>query len=1260
MNKFSPRRALLPVSIAALLGGTALHAADIPISTVPLDVALNQANSVMVIDDSGSMDFEMILSANSDGVLYWNNGSYNGTGSGSKSPFLFPLGWDGNGSGFFVGDMNLADHYAVPYLAEYAYLRSADYNPIYYNPRITYTPWPSAVVDGNMVTFADAPPAAARSHPYLTSGGTWGNTGTATVVNLTATYYGPNTTSPANCAAMATTANTDNRNWTFRVFQGMTLPRDASTCYRRWNMTSTVAWQATNTSGNSADINAAGVVQRDLEVAIPYRPATFFMRDATCTAAWPACGTGPGSTNYRLYDINAMTGSSYTLPDGTVISRTKAQELQNFANWFTYYRKRKLMMASSMGTSLSSVQKNFRQFSAAPVFMHSLPTLSNTSPTLYDFTKNDNAVNGLPLIGHLYKMRTAGGTPTVAALNRAGETYGYSGPFNNYLTSRSSTDSITDETTAQAALRCSANTAFVLTDGYATVYDGTNTIYSTAKTYYDNLRWWNPTSGNIGKTMNTYGITLGALGQAYQGDANAADPNPWPTPAGGQPTAIDDLWRATKYSKGTLLSATNPTELDTKINQIITDMFNSGTGSNISLDDPYIDSGTTALQANYNSGDWSGELRAYGVFPANGLINYSNLKWSAQGQLDSRTAASRIIATWNPTTSAGIPFTSAALTGAGRLDLFNTGAANDGADVVAWLRGDRSLESTRYRKRGHLLGAIVNSSPAYVNEAFAKYGYAGYSAFAESVRTRTDVVYVGANDGMLHAFRADTGAELWAYVPGLVHNKLNALAQPAYTNQFTVDGKLTAWDVEFTSGSGSTATTTWKTVLIGGLRGGGKGYYAIDVTSPEAASETALASKVLWEFTDADMGLSYGKPQIVKTKSYGWVALLPSGYNNTGNGHLYVVSIQTGQLVKKLTVNLTAGAYSQVGLAEVTATIDTADQAAPQRGATVKYVYGGDLNGNLWRFNLGDADSNNWSSKLLAANLNINGTAGATAITAAPAVGIISTPGPFPAYQNSADTKTSRLMVFVGNGKLLHGSDFSTDDRNNGFYAIEDADDNLVIGADGCASLGCLVQVGLGQTSASLGLNNWSSPSNASLTKWWVADQHSFNLNGVQRVKRGWYVRFSETGGERVIGKPVFINGAVTFTTTMKTDSRHTAAGTCEAAYSAMYVMGADKGGALGATSRVNMGFGIATEPVIAILPDGKFIATVGMKGVEASQLTGSGVITSGGANSAPVMGGVPIGTSGADGQSIVIAVPPPEVVSGGDLQRYGWREIYR
>jgi type IV pilus assembly protein PilY1 len=261
---------------------------------------------------------------------------------------------------------------------------------------------------------------------------------------------------------------------------------------------------------------------------------------------------------------------------------------------------------------------------------------------------------------------------------------------------------------------------------------------------------------------------------------------------------------------------------------------------------------------------------------------------------------------------------------------------NDGTTLVSYLRGDKTNEPDLFRQRDHLLGDTVNAVPVYVSKPLFQFGDAvtpNYGAFKAAQASRPATLYVGANDGMLHAFDGATGKEVWAYVPTMVMANMHLLADKNYAikHAYFVDGTATVMDAYFGG--------AWHTVLVAGLNKGGKGYYALDVTDP-------ANPKPLWEFctdstictsADPNIGFSYGNPVITKRATDGkWVALLTSGYNNAdGQGWLYVVDLETGGILDKVsTLAGTPGTPS--GLAN----------------NTVLSVYAGDLLGNVWKFDM--------------------------------------------------------------------------------------------------------------------------------------------------------------------------------------------------------------------------------------------------------------------------------------------------------------------
>jgi len=304
------------------------------------------------------------------------------------------------------------------------------------------------------------------------------------------------------------------------------------------------------------------------------------------------------------------------------------------------------------------------------------------------------------------------------------------------------------------------------------------------------------------------------------------------------------------------------------------------------------------------------------------------------------------------------------------------------------------------------------------------------------------VVYVGANDGMLHAFDAQMttsgGQELFAVVPNATYlgpdgkpaeSGLRALSDNAYLHRYYVNATPFARDVDFKRAGGTIESNPdshdWRSLLVFGLGKGGRSYVALDITDTPTTSttETTIANKVLWEFTDEDMGFSYGRPGIVKTRKWGWVVIIAGGYNNVlgtsktsvpGQGVLFVLDPKTGTLLQKIYTN-EGSAANPAGLAHFTGYVqDYADM-------TVDYVYAGDLLGNMWRFDFSSPTNNvpNPTSPILHLRDSLGNP---QPVTTEPRVD----PGP-----------DLVRYLFVGTGRLLH-----TNDRDNKqqqtFYALRD------------------------------------------------------------------------------------------------------------------------------------------------------------------------------------------------------------------------------
>lgn len=364
------------------------------------------------------------------------------------------------------------------------------------------------------------------------------------------------------------------------------------------------------------------------------------------------------------------------------------------------------------------------------------------------------------------------------------------------------------------------------------------------------------------------------------------------------------------------------------------------------------------------------------------------------------------------------------------------------AKLVDYLVGNKTYEDSSsnavpanrlFREREATLGDISQSRPNYFKKSNAEYLDAGYTAYKNNTSNRTPVVYVGANDGMLHAFNANSGDELWAFIPTPVIPDLYRLADKEYGANYHanyVNGSPVVADICI-SGCASTSAV-WRTILVSGLNGGGRGYFALDVTDPGSPPT------LLWEFTakanSANLGFTFGNPVVTKMTDGRWVVLLTSGYNNGANaskktdgtfvanspagdgvGYLYVLNAYTGAVIKTLSTG-SGSSGNPSGLAKISAFADNMFE-----NNTATKVYGGDLNGTVWRFDI------NTGSVTAIANLT-DGT-NAQKITTQPELGKIG----------------DNPVVMIGTGKFLENADL-TNSPVNSIYTFKDNNQTTPVG----------------------------------------------------------------------------------------------------------------------------------------------------------------------------------------------------------------------
>jgi type IV pilus assembly protein PilY1 len=617
-----------------------------------------------------------------------------------------------------------------------------------------------------------------------------------------------------------------------------------------------------------------------------------------------------------------------------------------------------------------------------------------------------------------------------------------------------------------------------------------------------------------------YGLAIGARGSIrYTGNQatdlaaiiagtknwTVANPNPIDGTNQSDPAAIDDLWHATFNSRGKYFNAQNALELAEDLATSLADFTDvEGSATPVGLTGAQIVTGKSfAYQTKYEKG-WWGNVNKYklnddGSVPVDANNRPINPLWNvcnpadnpncvrgAAEQVEAQAAVVGMVKGWDVNRkivtmndSTAVPFRLNKLSTAQQNSLIKgwTDAGITPAptqqQVLDFLRGDPSNEglgNPKLRERvdqqgnHHVLGDFVLSAPVPVGPPSLPYddaGNPGYTAFKTSKASRTPMVYVGGNDGMLHALLdsedntdPNRGKETWAYVPQVLFSggdpndtghgltakfSLGALAFrsggiPRFAHKSYVNWTPRIWDVDLKNTSGSAATDPdWRTLLVGGLGAGGRAVYALDVTVPVALTDSeddiVNAKKVLWEFNntntspkgDPNLGYVFDAPTLVKAGSYGWVALVASGYNNAdGHGYLFVLNPRTGELLKKLSLPSDGGtALKPVGLGQIRAFVKS------RKNPIVLQVYGGDLQGRVWRFDLSNANPALWpTTAVLFATLK-DATAKAQPVTTGIRIEI------------DQSNNTDRYL-FIGTGKMLDQPDLADNSVISTMYVIRD------------------------------------------------------------------------------------------------------------------------------------------------------------------------------------------------------------------------------
>ena len=487
------------------------------------------------------------------------------------------------------------------------------------------------------------------------------------------------------------------------------------------------------------------------------------------------------------------------------------------------------------------------------------------------------------------------------------------------------------------------------------------------------------------------GDTFAGLAPLIRGTSN------WPSPfcGTGNNSACDggtgynarenerkvELWHAALNSRGRFVPAPNAAALVTAFQGILDDILTQTANPLVSIasSSSRLRTDGFAYVAGFNSERWSGDLGAYTIAAGTNVVS-STPTWTAASQLDAATfsVTNRLVLTTKSDIPAGTPagtsFLFANLSNAQKTAIQGGDSATVGTNRVNYVRGDRTQEVQNggtLRRRDSRLGDIVNSNIWHTGRPLRmSFEHTGHAAFRNTFASRTAVLYVGANDGMLHAFNAATGQELMAYVPQGVYANLRGYTLTNYGHRFFVDGHPFTGDVDTSgSGTGNGATPTWKTMLIGGLAGGGKGYFVLDVTNPVAFGSnptTFAATGVVMDKTDgadADVGHIYSLPvvdavtgtraeQVVKLNNGRWAVIMGNGVNSTNERPVLLIQYLDGSKeLLKIVANSTTGQSN--GL--------SAPRLVDVNGdGKMDVAYAGDLQGNLWKFNLTQTTDSQW------------------------------------------------------------------------------------------------------------------------------------------------------------------------------------------------------------------------------------------------------------------------------------------------------------
>lgn len=1125
---------------------------------LPLNISTSvQPNILFLLDDSGSMDWEQLI-------------SQDGQDAYSANP---------NGS---EGDLSFApaNNTQVNELC-------LQYNLMAYNPEVLYEPWSNQ--DDNNDLYGNKTLTTALDNPYITGSPqdltnhiymSWvdddddvfevGECGVysdvdndPTPVGFTIFTMGADTTSNLETGYLVDSGGESGDYGNDEDEVGFTIDlsgvaSEITISFSSFNLEAgydfLTIYDGTSNAGTELAVLDGGALPASITVNSPTAHIEFdsdgsVVRDGF-VLFWNHSTSGVTTPNLSTVDLDDCRLSVnctvvLDLPvDPAAAAAASEDEIntqQNYANWYTYYRKREYVAKKALSDIIDDSTARL-----------GLATLHNRGDA---GTKIENMRNGSrkqELFDNLFGGFSAGGTPLRGNLEQVGEYFeeGVSPPGSlfGFVPNHSDGDTISTDSPIFNATNggvCQQNFAVVFSDGFwngsdpsvgdqdsddtANPYDGgwfadtylasnpsnlSNTLADVAMRYLkEDL---SSTLNNVGNVpdardlsqdiphqhLTTYTVAFGLEGTMSD---NPSDPGftGWTDPINNSPDPlvdddgerIDDMRHAAWNGRGEFLSANDPQELIAALTGAIEDIADrTGTATAASFNSGSISSDTLVFLSVFSTENWFGDLFAY-RFDEDGIVDNDTSTtdsldpvWSASTRVASQS--SRNVITYNGTQGVEFvfpdpyaPLTSATLNSNQVSDLLTNAPFNSsttdpdeqsanqsyGDDLVNYLKGDSSNEIVNgvglFRSRDNqYLGPFIHSSPQFVGVPSDKYpnlieGIGNeYSTFSSARSGRTPLVYVGGNDGMVHAFNASAtggGNEVFAYIPSFLVNDLHTLSETDYAHIAYVDATPTIRDV-FIGGA-------WRTYLVGGTRSGGRGIYVLDVTDPAVLADPDNASTVVkFEFTgnqsldvdanptaggDADLGFTYSRPQIAKMNDGSWVAIVANGYNSEGDGQakLFIINLETGATRE---IDTGVGNNNGGSCLDTSDTATDGDPASDCNGLSsptiadlngdfrVDRIYAGDLHGNMWAFDVSDSDPNNWGLAFSGAPLFT--ACSASPCTVANRQPITVKPEIISHPSRRSFSTSPNVLVYFGSGQFV-AEDDDLDTSLQSFYAVWDA-----------------------------------------------------------------------------------------------------------------------------------------------------------------------------------------------------------------------------